>query len=58
LLNFLNIVSFIQISGICFLIGRRVFRSDVVGILGFLFSVSALLWQFGDFYGSTQEKVT
>src|SRR3989304_3312623 len=26
LLNFLNIVSFIQISGICFLIGRRVFR--------------------------------
>jgi len=49
LLNFLNIVSFIQISGICFLIGRRVFRSDVVGILGFLFfcfSSSLAVWGF------------
>lgn len=49
LLNFLNIISFIQISGVCFLIGRRVFKSDWVGILGFLFfcfGSSLAFWGF------------
>jgi hypothetical protein len=49
LLNILNIVSFIQISGVCFLMGRRVFKSDWAGILGFLFfcfGSSLAVWGF------------
>lgn len=49
LLNLLNIISFTQISGVCFLTGRRVFKSGWAGILGFIFlcfGSSLALWGF------------
>lgn len=49
LLNLFDVISFTQISLICLLIGRRLFKSDAAGILGFLlfcFGSSLALWSF------------
>jgi hypothetical protein len=49
LLNVLDVISFIQISLISLLIGRRLFKSDGAGILGFLlfcFGSSLAVWSF------------
>jgi hypothetical protein len=49
LLNLFNVINFIQISLISLLIGRRLFKSDGAGILGFVlfcFGSSLALWSF------------